>query len=114
MELKITLENLNSKMRTDVLNQEYALYKYYMFCYQHHQFYIVHSGLQSKSIKKILNIKMASVKSLITILLAIFLMFSLAQNVEAGYKKPPFNGSMFGKRGTSTGKFSDSIIIVEY
>ncbi|CAO1393889.1 unnamed protein product [Diamesa serratosioi] len=45
---------------------------------------------------------MTSMKSLITIVLAIFLLFSLAQNVEAGYKKPPFNGSMFGKRGTST------------
>lgn len=49
-------------------------------------------------------------KALITIVLAIFLMFSLAQNVEAGYKKPPFNGSMFGKRGTSTGKFSSYLL----
>lgn len=40
-----------------------------------------------------------SFKALSVMLFVVFVLFTIS--VEAGYRKPPFNGSIFGKRGTS-------------
>lgn len=42
-------------------------------------------------------------KYVIVFVIALVLV-NLMQSVEGTYRKPPFNGSIFGKRGTSIGK----------
>jgi hypothetical protein len=43
-----------------------------------------------------------------TIIFAILVIMSIMETSEAGYRKPPFNGSIFGKRGAnSVGKQLD-------
>lgn len=39
-----------------------------------------------------------SLKAL-SVMILVFVLFTIT--VEAGYRKPPFNGSIFGKRGTA-------------
>uniref|UniRef100_A0A336MLL6 CSON003391 protein n=1 Tax=Culicoides sonorensis TaxID=179676 RepID=A0A336MLL6_CULSO len=41
------------------------------------------------------------IKSLFIVVLALFVVLATLDAAEAGYRKPPFNGSIFGKRGNS-------------
>ncbi|CAO1361792.1 unnamed protein product [Diamesa serratosioi] len=40
-------------------------------------------------------------KSFVSAMFAIILVIAFTHSAEGAMKKPPFNGSMFGKRGTS-------------
>lgn len=40
-------------------------------------------------------------KKTFAIFVAIFVVLATMEAAEAGYRKPPFNGSIFGKRGNS-------------
>lgn len=48
---------------------------------------------------------MFSMKSIVSAMFAVILIFAFTHSAEGAMKKPPFNGSMFGKRGTSVGKY---------
>lgn len=48
--------------------------------------------------------KMFTMKSFVSAMFAIILIIAFTHSAEGAMKKPPFNGSMFGKRGTSVGK----------
>ena len=57
---------------------------------------------------------MASFKAILAIFVTFAVMMFLTTSVDAGYRKPPFNGSIFGKRsGNSNGKM-DYIFFVEF
>ena len=40
-----------------------------------------------------------ALRALSVMIFVVFVLFTIS--VEAGYRKPPFNGSIFGKRGTT-------------
>lgn len=40
-------------------------------------------------------------KTFIFLVLTFAMLFTVMEGAEAGYRKPPFNGSIFGKRGNS-------------
>lgn len=45
--------------------------------------------------------------ALIVVLMTVCILLTVSQITEAGYRKPPFNGSIFGKRsGNSIGSFA--------
>lgn len=58
---------------------------------------------------------MACIKMIGSLVLVALIVLALSSTTEAGYRKPPFNGSIFGKRnGNSIGKldFSEQTILV--
>lgn len=51
---------------------------------------------------------MACLKLIGSLVLVALIVLALSSTTEAGYRKPPFNGSIFGKRnGNSIGKLTD-------
>lgn len=55
---------------------------------------------------------MATVKIICVMLLSMFILLSISNSVEGAYRKPPFNGSIFGKRAGGSGKNSFNLNIV--
>lgn len=52
-----------------------------------------------------------SVSSMVMVLMTVCILLTVTQITEAGYRKPPFNGSIFGKRsGNSIGTSKRSIL----
>lgn len=53
-----------------------------------------------------------SVSSMVMVLMTVCILLTVTQITEAGYRKPPFNGSIFGKRsGNSIGSTSKRSIL---
>lgn len=49
---------------------------------------------------------MASYKVIGSLIVVLLVVLAFSGHAEAGYRKPPFNGSIFGKRsGNSVGKY---------
>lgn len=66
------------------------------------QFVLKHSYKSQHTNKKINIKKMSSLKLICSFAFVILLILTISCSVDAAYKKLPLNGSMFGKRGTSS------------
>lgn len=53
---------------------------------------------------------MCSGRVLAILVLALFVVLVVTNGVEATYRKPPFNGSIFGKRANSNGTNKNIVI----
>lgn len=48
---------------------------------------------------------MISIRVLSILMATVMILLTFSEITEATYRKPPFNGSIFGKRGSNVGRF---------